>query len=152
VDLYGGDPAWIHGMEQSRFFPSPQVVHHPPMFDPTEVIELFRTTRVNLNISALQFDHAVVNRVLDCAAAGGFLLTDKKAVLSELTGLAEEISYASPAELQEKVRYFLDPAHDPQRREIAWQLREDLQASCGLEKTLQYMLGKMHDFSRPGRE
>jgi hypothetical protein len=41
IDLFGGDPAWIHGMELDRNFTSANITNHKPVFDTDQVAEIF---------------------------------------------------------------------------------------------------------------
>ena len=55
---------------------------------------------------------------------GGFLLTDWKEDLREITPVFEQISYRSVDELKNKIDYYL--THDAERWEIASQLHMDV--------------------------
>jgi len=87
---------------------------------------VYRSSLISLNITALQFDQAVSNRVLDVAAAGGFPLTDWKGELGAITGVAEAISYRSLEELQHKIDYYSHPDHRTERLEIATTLQREV--------------------------
>lgn len=143
LHIYGGDPSWIHGVEPSRFLSKNGLSYHSPVFDTGSIAEVFANSRVNLNITSLQFDTAVINRLMDCASCGGFMLTDRKEQLLELTSVAEQVMFATPAELAEKLEFFLNPANDAQRLEIARTLAEDIARSCSLEHCIGYLLDKM---------
>jgi len=143
LHIYGGDPSWLHGRECTHFMPGANIEYHEPVFDVAAIGEIFAGTRINLNITSLQFDTGVINRVLDCAASGGFMLTDTKEQLREITSVADDIMFATPGEMLEKIEFYLDPANDGRRREITRALAEDLKRNCSLESTLSYMLEKM---------
>ena len=87
---------------------------------------IYRSSLISLNITALQFDQAVSNRVLDVAAAGGFPLTDWKGELGALTGVAEAISYRSLEELRHKMDYYGHLDHRAERLEIATALQREV--------------------------
>jgi hypothetical protein len=146
IQIYGGDPAWLHRQEQTRFIENPNISYNKPVFAKEELAEIFFGTRINLNITALQFDTGVINRVVDCAAAGGFILTDRKDQLFELTSVAEEISFSTIDELNDKINYYLDQSNESKRRDVARQLHIDLDASCSVEKSVTFMLEKMNAF------
>jgi predicted O-linked N-acetylglucosamine transferase (SPINDLY family) len=143
LHIYGGDPSWLHGIEQSRFLNNANITYYKPVFEREQVIELFSTTRINVNITSLQFDTAVINRVMDCAASGGFILTDRKAQLYELTSVADEISYGSIEELSSKIDYFMQPEHQKQREEISRQLQQNLEVRCSVDSVVEYMVSVM---------
>lgn len=144
VHIYGGDPSWVHGIEQSRYLGNANITYHKPVFQREQVKELFSTTRINVNITSLQFDTAVINRVMDCAAVGGFILTDRKEQLYELTSVADEISYGTTEELVGKIDYYMGAEHQEQRKEICRQLQLDLDERCSTAKAVEYMLIKMN--------
>lgn len=87
---------------------------------------VYRSSLISLNITALQFDQAVTNRVLDVAAAGGFPLTDWKADLVAITEVAGAISYRSLDELCHKIDYYSHPDHRGERLAIAVTLQEEV--------------------------
>lgn len=143
LHIYGGDPSWLHGREQTHFINSANIEYHDPVFDNQAIANLFATTKININITSLQFDTAVINRVLDCAASGGFMLTDTKQQLRELTSVADDIMFSTPDELMAKIEFYLNPVHAEKRREITQTLTDDLKRSCSLETTLGFMLEQM---------
>lgn len=89
---------------------------------------VYRSSLISLNITALQFDQAVSNRILDVAAAGGFPLTDWKEELGAITGVAEAISYRSLEELRHKIDYYSHLDHRAERLEIATTLQREVRA------------------------
>jgi len=67
----------------------------------------YRDTSVNLNATSLQMQSAVNQRVFDCPAAGGFLLTDAQADLDTLFERDREVAcYASWAECAALLREY----------------------------------------------
>lgn len=94
----------------------------------------YRSTAVNLNTTSLQMRTAVNQRVFDCPAAGGFLLTDAQA---DLFGLFEEDEVAvfrSIEELKDKAEFFL--RHPADRRGVV----ERAQARIGAHHTHAHRL------------
>jgi len=93
----------------------------------TDLAAFYRGTAINLNTTSLQMKWAVNQRVFDCPAAGGFLITDWQADLEELLEPETEVvTYASLDELEEKVRYFL--RHPAERMAIARAARRRVHA------------------------
>ena len=77
----------------------------------------YRSSAVNLNVTSLQMKTAVNQRVFDCPAAGGFLITDAQEDLDELFEPEREVvTFSSLEELREKTAYYL--AHEEERRGI----------------------------------
>ncbi len=97
-----------------------------PLFGPevnyrTELPQHYRLTEVNLNITSIQMASAVNQRVFDCPAAGGFLLTDAQSSLRELFDKDEVAVYASIEECRELLRFYR--THPAARVEITRRAR-----------------------------
>ncbi len=73
-----------------------------------DLAPFYRSTLINVNNTSLQMRTAVNQRVFDCPAAGGFLITDDQPDLHDFFDpLTELVTYASLDELEEKTVYFL---------------------------------------------
>lgn len=84
----------------------------------TDLAKVYAESEVNLNITSLQMPTAVNQRVFDCPAAGGFLLTDAQASLHALFEPGREmVSYESTEECVDLLRHFRK--HPRERMEIA---------------------------------
>ena len=78
----------------------------------------YNRCEVNLNSTSIQMATTVNQRVFDCPAAGGILLTDGQSVLEELFDTEREVAaYRSLDECRERLRFFR--AHPKARVEIA---------------------------------
>ncbi len=98
-----------------------------PLFGPevnyrTELPHHYRLTEVNLNITSIQMASAVNQRVFDCPAAGGFLLTDAQSSLETLFDADREVvRYHSLEECVDLLRFYR--AHPAARVEITHRAR-----------------------------
>ncbi len=82
-----------------------------------ELPAFYRDCEVNLNITSIQMATAVNQRVFDCPAAGGFLLTDAQASLDELFDAPNETArYHSLEEARDLLRFYR--AHPKARHDI----------------------------------
>ena len=82
----------------------------------------YNSTAINLNSTSLQMPTAVNQRVFDCPAAGGFLITDDQADLYEqFDVLNEVVTYTSHDELIDKTAYYLE--HPDERLAITQRAR-----------------------------
>jgi spore maturation protein CgeB len=87
------------------------------------MLEIFRTSKINLNISIAYSPRTgqvrqLKARPFEVCLAGGFLLTDDAPGLSEYFEVGREIvRYSSEADMVEKCRYYL--ANDAEREAIA---------------------------------
>ena len=84
--------------------------------DAAEIPQIYQTSRISLNFSGsgqnpgdLMHQRQIKARTFEVPGAGGFLLTEVAPGLERYFALGREIAtFDSPAELAEKVRYFLD--------------------------------------------
>jgi SAM-dependent methyltransferase len=145
IDIFGGDPAYLHGIKIVQRINRPYTEYHHPTSTLNDLCKVYSSSRINLNITSLQFDQAVINRVLDAGACGGFVLTDAKRSLSSLTSVAKEITYSSPEELNHKLEYYLHVDHENEREEIADVLRRDIVTNGSYPLVTQLILNHIHD-------
>lgn len=118
---------------------------YPSIKDGQTIREIYSSSRINLNITDLQFDDAIAQQVIDVASVGGFILTDWKADLSRLTSVGEAISYRTIEEFNQKIDYYL--SHEKERLEIANQLHNDLANQFTYEKAVEFITSKLNDMS-----
>lgn len=71
-----------------------------------ELPQWYRECAVNLNTTSIQMASALNQRVFDCPAAGGFLLTDAQSSLDALFDEGEMVRYCSLAECEDKLRFY----------------------------------------------
>jgi SAM-dependent methyltransferase len=140
VTIYGGDPAYLHGADLERKLPADRFHYRPPTRTDEQTKGAYRHSRVSLNITALQFDGGVVNRVIDCAGAGGFPLTDYRPGLERLTSVAQEICYHSPEELNHKLEFYLHADNQNKRQEIIATLQSEIRGSCSYLNIIDQIL------------
>ena len=142
LDIFGGDPGYLHGVSSSRIIENKNIKYHPPNNDYLETQYIYANSKINLNITSLQFDDAVVNRVIDVGAAGGFILTDWKPGLPNITSVYKEISYRTIDELRYKINYYL--SHEEERIKIAEKLHQDIINKCSYSHVVKFILSKIN--------
>lgn len=92
-----------------------------------ELPDLYRRCELNLNITSIQMSKAVNQRVFDCPAAGGFLLTDAQQALENLFDVDKEVAkYRSVEECVELFRWYR--ARPKVRREMVTRARKRILA------------------------
>jgi SAM-dependent methyltransferase len=143
VDIIGGDPSYLNQQNLNRQIKRDNINYHPANFAKDQVQLIYSSSKINLNITSLQFDTAIVNRVVDIAGVGGFVLTDWKPGLGKLTSVANEISYRTIEELNAKLEYYVDPTHESERLEIADTFRQDIRTSCTYEALVNFILNQL---------
>lgn len=140
VDIIGGDPSYINNIERDRRIIQENIRYHSPVNNYAKTCEIYANSRVNLNITSLQFDYAVINRVMDVGASGGFVLTDWKPDLEKLTSVSTEISYRTVDELNHKIEYYIHPDHDQERQDIAQVLHQEIKEKCTYPALIESIL------------
>ena len=104
-----------------------------------EMPEVFRHSKINLNITLRSIQSGIPLRALDIMGAGGFLLSNYQQELAEQFEDGKELAlYASAEELVEKSRYYL--LHEEERREIAYHGYLKVQRLFSYEVRVKQML------------
>ena len=137
LDVFGGDPAYLHRVDRHLALERPGITMHPAVYEAERLQQVFSRSRVSLNLTALQFDHAVINRFHDATMAGGLCLMDRRPGLEELTSAHAEISFNDVGELAERVRYWADPRRAGERASLVRKLQVDVAARSGYDKLAQ---------------
>lgn len=109
VNIYGGDLSYGTIDNPLLKISRDHVTYHAATVDYANTSEIYQKSKISLNISSLQFDSAINNRIIDVILAGGFVLTDRRDDLALNSHVAEDISFDSPEEMQYKLDYFLNP-------------------------------------------
>lgn len=100
----------------------------------------YRECEVNLNTTSIQMLTTVNQRVFDCPASGGFLLTDAQPEIPELYVPDKEIvTYGSHEECIDKLRFYR--AHPEARRPIIEAGRRRAIEEHSYERRLQRIVG-----------
>lgn len=140
IHIVGGDPNYLKGSAAIRMIEKPSIHYHKPTKAGAETALVYARSKISLNITSLQFDRSVINRVLDIGACGGFPLTDWKQDLDKVTCVATEISYRSIEELNHKIDYYLHPDHAREKAEIALAFQTDVFSKCTYAHFLESVL------------
>lgn len=131
VEIFGGDPGYLHGLQRSLQIERPHIRYRPAIYEPAALSRIFAASVANVNITSLQFDHAVVNRFHDVFMAGGLCLTDSREGLPALTRHHAELSFASLPELQERLRYFSRPDKRRERAQLIQAVQREIVENSG---------------------
>ncbi len=118
------------------------ITHLPSVNYAEGLPELYRSSRINLNLTSIQMATAVNQRVFDCPAAGGFLLTDTQGDLETLFDAPNETArFTGFDEAQDLIRYF--NAHDFERVALTERARKRILAEHTYEHRLQFIVKQM---------
>ena len=118
VNIFGGDLSYGRLSDPLLILKQDNIYYNSATSDYQYSNIIYQSSRINLNISSLQFDTAINNRIVDVAISGGFLLTDKRAGLEELIPFYDDITYESPEEMNEKINYWLNQKSNKKYFEI----------------------------------
>ena len=100
---------------------------------------VFRSSRINLNITLRSIVSGIPLRCMDIMGAGGFLLSNYQPELNELFSDGEEmVMYTSRDDLMNKVEYYL--SHDSERRDIAINGCKKVREQYNIDKSLDKIL------------
>ncbi len=108
VDIFGGDLSYGRISDPLLTINQQNIFYQPHTNDYLEAANIYQKSKININISSLQFDCAINNRFIDIISSGGFLLTDKRDDMSVLGNLGDIISFETPEELNDKIDYFMN--------------------------------------------
>jgi spore maturation protein CgeB len=110
-----GDEYWSMDLSPDRM--STKVKYY------TNLSETYEQTKITVDINRVVIRDGFTQRVFDCLAAGGFVMTSTKNVVGdffEVQGDGQElIVFVNETDLREKIDYFMRAHHDAQRNAIA---------------------------------
>jgi hypothetical protein len=127
IDVYGDLGAWAPG-GRATARPERFAFGH-------ELASAFRRARIVVDVVNPGFIHGFGTKVMNCFAAGGFMLLDRRGDFVELFGaLGDAVSYASTGELEAKIDRFL--SRPDERAELASALGRWIRAEHSLPSVL----------------
>lgn len=105
----------------------------------TKMPQIFVRSKINLNISLKAIPSGIPLRVLDIMACGGFLISNFQAEMAEYFAIGDEIVvYENPADLVEKVQFYL--SHDEERQRIAGNGKARIETDFSFESRMREIL------------
>lgn len=126
----------LYGPDRDRNLPRVNWRGSAGYFD--EMPQIFRCSKINLNISLKCIQSGIPLRALDIMGCGGFLLTNYQQEIAESFVDGEEVvMYTSIADAVAKCRYYME--HDEERRIIAQNGYKKVKALFGFEDRLRTM-------------
>lgn len=131
LEIFGGDPGYIHGLDRSLRIERDSISYRPAVYEQAVVSRVYRASVVNINITSLQFDYAVINRFHDAFMAGGLCLTDRRDGLKALTRHHADLSFSTLREMEERVRYFSRPDKRGERARLISAVQRELVENSG---------------------
>lgn len=144
LDIFGGDPAYLHNVARNLQVQRAGVGYHPAVYEPADVQRVFNKSKVSINISSLQFDHAVVNRFHDVIMSGGLCLTDARSGLADLTSSHEDLSYRTLDDLKDRTEYFSKPENARARAALIKAVQKDVAQNSGYALLAQLIVKNLN--------
>lgn len=143
INIIGGDLSYGKINNPLLLIRKDNIKYHPATADYSEAQTIYSNSKINLNISALQFDTAINNRVIDIIGSGGFILTDYRSDLDLMLPLSKEIVFQSPEELNYLIDYYSQPNKNSKRIELIEALKIEIQNKFSYEKSIAQILGSV---------
>lgn len=120
----------------------PQVQNCGPVDYYTEMPKVFHCSKINLNTTLRNIQTGIPLRVFDVLGAGGFLITNAQADLSQCFVNGEDlVIYYDEDDLMAKIEYYL--VHEKERTQIAENGYRKVLENHTFEKRITYMLDKI---------
>lgn len=143
IAIYGGDLS--HGRIDNPLMKIQKgnVQYLPATADYQTTQSIYQNSKININLSSLQFDTAINNRIIDIVMAGGFVITDKRSALIELCPSCAEISFDSPEEMQYLIDYFMHPANFHKYQQVKEAVFHEMKDQFTYERVISKMLGQL---------
>lgn len=127
----------LYGPDKPEEMPRVQWKGSAGYFD--EMPKVFKSSKVNLNISLKCIQSGIPLRALDIMGSGGFLLTNYQPEIAEYFVDGEEVvMYTSLEDAVMKCEYYLE--HDEERKQIAKRGYQKVKELFGYEDRIQTML------------
>jgi spore maturation protein CgeB len=108
-----GDAAWLGDIPEKQFRPSVSYYFR--------LGEIYRKSKINIDINRVVITEGLTQRIFDCLAGNSFILTSKKAIVSELfnidSKLQEVVLFDNEQHCRDLINYYLK--HDSERMVIA---------------------------------
>jgi len=118
VNIFGGDLSYGRILDPLLVLKQENIYYNAATSDYQYSNLIYQSSRINLNITSLQFDTAINNRIVDIGMSGGFLLTDKRSDLKKIIPFYDEITYETPEEMNEKIDFWSSPHSNSRYYEI----------------------------------
>lgn len=146
IDIFGGDLSYGRIKDPLLVLQQNNVHYQPATHNYQDACRIYQSSRINLNISSLQFDTAVNNRFFDVILAGGFILTDKRNDLYDINSCISEIVFTTPEELNEKISYYSDPRNNKTYNEIKNEIYLEVKSNNNYQLEIEKILKNINFF------
>lgn len=132
----------LHLFTHDKNFTMPNLINHGPVDNVTQMPQVFKSSKINLNISLRSIKSGIPQRAFDIMGSGGFLLSNFQADFLDDFVPGEDFDYYEDGDdLLAKIDYYL--SHDAERRIIAQNGHEKIKAAHTYRHRVQEMLARL---------
>jgi hypothetical protein len=140
VDIIGGDLSYGSTNHPLLKIKHDNVRYHSATLDYREARSIYAASTVNVNISSLQFDSAMNNRVFDVLFSGGFLITDRRGQIARLMPELQPFTFDTPEEMVALALKYSEPSFSTMRVEFTKFLYEKYSNIFSYQVAARYLL------------
>jgi hypothetical protein len=140
LHIIGGDLSYGKINDPLLKLNKPNVSYLPATQNYSDTRLIYAKTKVSLNISSLQFDTAINNRIIDVIMSGGFIITDERSELLNYSPTANEIVYDSPEKMNYLIDFYMHPSNHKKYMEIKEQIYFEFSESFSYKNSVSSML------------
>jgi hypothetical protein len=143
IAIYGGDPSYGKFDNPLMRIKKDNIQYFPATTDYRLTQSIYQRSKINVNLSSLQFDTAINNRIIDIVMSGGFVVTDKRSSLIEACPATSEVSFDSPEEMQYLIEYYMHPANYQKYRKIKDAVFHEVKDQFTYERVVAEMIKQL---------
>jgi spore maturation protein CgeB len=129
-----GDADWKHFIDPLQV--STEACYY------TTLHEIYKSSKINLNINRIQIRTSFTQRIFDCSACGGFILTDKRKLNNTFfctRGMQKElVEFSSFEECTSLIDFYL--SHEEERLEITERAKKKVLKDHTYDNRIETML------------
>lgn len=145
IDIYGGDLSYGTIDNPLMKINRDNIKYHPATSNYSDTNMIYAKSKISLNLSSLQFDSAINNRIIDIILSGGFVLTDRRSNLYKESNYANEISFDTPEEMQHLLDFYLHKSNEKKYEELKMQVYEEFKEKFSYENTCSKIINELND-------
>jgi hypothetical protein len=143
ITIIGGDLSY--GRSNASYYKIDQsnITYQSSTSDYATAEDLYNQSLFTINVTSLQFDFAVNNRVVDAIMSGCLPITDYRPGLESITTESQRFAYNSLNDLHSKVDYYLNPAHLQEKHDLVTHLQDEIKEEVSYRNTYQSVIDKI---------
>ena len=143
LTIIGGDLS--KGSSDNSFYKIDQsnITYQPATFQSLSVQDLYNQSLFTINVTSLQFDFAVNNRVVDAIMSGCLPITDYRPGLESLTTESQRFAYTSLSDFHSKVEYYLNPRHQQEKHDLVTHLQDEIKEEVNYRNVYESVINKV---------